>query len=159
MNTLVIYDSQFGNTAHLAQAIARSLSAFGPARAIGVDDHSPGTFAEVDVLVVGCPTQQFRPTPAMRAFLEQLAPTALSHLSIACFDTRIHLPWPLNRTAAPAMVRHLRALGVEPLVPPEGFLVKGKAGPLVAGEVERAAQWVVRLYERYRATHLQVVTP
>jgi hypothetical protein len=37
MNALVVYDSQFGNTERIAQAIASMLSEFGQTRAIRVD--------------------------------------------------------------------------------------------------------------------------
>jgi flavodoxin len=156
MNTLVIYDSQFGNTERIAKAMVSTLRAFGPAQALRVDALSPIEFAGVDLLLVGCPTQQFRPTPAMRAFLEQLSHATLSHLSVACFDTRVHLPWPLNGTAAQKMARQLRGQGIKPLVPPEGFFVKGKQGPLADGEVERATWWAARLHNAYAASHLQI---
>lgn len=156
MNTVVIYDSQFGNTERIAKAMASTLRAFGSTQAVRVDASPPVEFAEVDLLLVGCPTQQFRPTPAMRAFLEQLSHATLSHLSVACFDTRVRLPWPLNGTAAQKMARQLRGLGIKLLVPPEGFIVKGKQGPLADGEVERATWWAARLHNAFAASHPKV---
>jgi hypothetical protein len=51
------------------------------------------------------------------------------------------------------MVRQLRAMGVEPLVPPESFFVKAmkKEGPLLVGEVERAATWALGIHQQYEA--------
>ena len=69
MNTLVVYDSQCGNTARIAQAIADTLRASGQAQAVRVDPTHPVSFQRVDLLIVGCPTQGFRPTPAMQSFL------------------------------------------------------------------------------------------
>ena len=37
MNTLVVYDSQYGNTERIAQTIASTLRAFGQAQAVRVD--------------------------------------------------------------------------------------------------------------------------
>jgi len=53
------------------------------------------------------------------------------------------------------MARQLRSLGVEPLVPPESFFVKAvkKEGPLLAGEVERAATWALTLFTKVEASH------
>ncbi len=43
-------------------------------------------------------------------------------------------------------------------VPPESFFVKAmkKEGPLLAGEVERAASWALGIHQQYetRAAHL-----
>ncbi len=42
MNTLVIYDSQYGNTERIARAIADTLCAFGQAQVARVDPAHPG---------------------------------------------------------------------------------------------------------------------
>jgi flavodoxin I len=149
MNALVVYDSQFGNTERIARSIASTLSEFGQARAIHVGQVQPGELQGVDMLILGSPTQGFRPTPAMQSFLGNIPRESLSGLVVACFDTRFRGSlW--KRAAAQHMARQLRAMGVEPLVPPESFFVKAmkKEGPLVAGEVERAASWAHILSEK-----------
>lgn len=156
MNTLVVYASQYGNTERVAQAIASMLREFGPAQAIRVDSTGPIDLAGVDVLIVASPTQAFRPMPAISAFLAHLSHQAPGHLSIACFDTRIRMPWPLNGTAAPEMARQLRRNGFALLLSPEGFFVKGTPGPLADGEVERATRWAESLYQAYKAAHPQM---
>jgi flavodoxin len=153
MNTSIIYDSQFGNTEHIAQAIAGTLRAFGQVQAVRVDPAHPNELQGVDMLILGCPTQGFRPTPAMQSFLGKVSYQSLSGLAVACFDTRFRGPlW--KRSAAQRIARQLRTMGVEPLVPPESFFVKftkeGK-GPLVAGEVERAARWALGIHQQYEA--------
>ncbi len=155
MNTLVIYDSQYGNTEQIARAIADTCRAFGPAEALRVDYTPDISWKGIDLLVVGCPTQQFRPTPAMRAFWERLTRDDLGHVSVACFDTRVHLPWPLNSTAAHGIARHLRSRGAHLLVSPEGFFVQGTEGPLAEGEIERAARWALTVQRAFATAHLQ----
>ena len=45
-------------------------------------------------------------------------------------------------SAAPAMAKQLRMMGVELVVQPESFVkAMKKEGPLLAGEIERAASW------------------
>jgi flavodoxin len=123
MNTLVVYDSQYGNTARIAQTIADTLRASGQAQAVRVDPTHPVSFQRVDLLIVGCPTQGFRPTPAMQSFLGTVPFQSLGGLAVACFDTRFRgALW--KSSAAPRMARQLRTMGVEPLVPPESFFVK-----------------------------------
>ena len=154
MNTVVVYDSQYGNTERIAQAIANTLRAFGQAEAVHVAQAHSIEFQGVDLLVLGCPTQGFRPTPAMQSFPGTIPYQSLSGLAVACFDTRFRGGlW--KSSAAPRMARQLRTMGVEPLVPPESFFVKAmkKEGPLLAGEVERAATWAQMLFNKVEATH------
>src|SRR5437763_4142403 len=109
MNTFVIYDSQYGNTERIAQAIADTLRAFGQAQAIRVDPAHPASFQGVDLLIVGSPTQGMRPTPVMQSFLETVSPASLSGLAVACFDTRFRgFLW--KSYAAPRVLRQLRTL-------------------------------------------------
>src|SRR5438094_6004085 len=123
MNTLVVYDSQYGNTARIAQAIADTLRASGQAQAVRVDPAHPVEFQGMDLLILGCPTQGFRPTPAMQSFLGTVSSQALSGLVVACFDTRFRgRLW--KHSAAQHMAGQLHTMGVEPLVPPESFFVK-----------------------------------
>jgi flavodoxin len=158
MNTLVIYDSQYGNTERIAQAIADTLRTFRQAQAIRVDPAHPASLQGVDLLILGSPTQGMRPTPAMQSFLETVSPARLSGLAVACSDTRFRgFLW--KSSAAPRMVRQLRTLGIEPIVPPESFFVKAmKAeGPLLAGEVERAPSWARMLFQKVEASFAQAV--
>jgi flavodoxin len=152
MNTLVVYDSQYGNTKQIAQAIADTLRAFGQVQAIRVDPDRSFKFQGVDLLILGCPTQGFRSTPAMQSFLGNVSHQSLSGLAVACFDTRFRGGF-WKHSAAPGMAKQLRAMGVEPIVPPESFFVKAmkKEGPLLAGEVERAATWALGIHQQYEA--------
>ncbi len=77
MNTFVVYDSQFGNTERIAQAIADMLREFGQARAVRVDPTQAIDFQGVDLLILGCPTQGWRPTLAMQSFLINVSPKSL----------------------------------------------------------------------------------
>ncbi len=63
MNTLVVYDSQYGNTERIAQAIADTLGTFGQAQAVHVDPGHQVSFQGVDLLILGSPTQGFRLLP------------------------------------------------------------------------------------------------
>jgi flavodoxin I len=154
MNTVVVYDSQYGNTERIAQTIADTLRAFGQAQAVRVDPAHPVSSQGVDLLILGSPTQGFRPTLAMQFLLGNLSSQALRGLAVACFDTRFRgRLW--KSSAAPRMARQLRTMGVEPIIPPESFFVKAmkKEGPLLAGEVERAASWARMLFTKVEASH------
>jgi flavodoxin len=145
MNTLVVYESQFGNTEKVAVTVAGALRAFGQAQAVRVDPAQPIELQGVDMLVVGGPTQNRGATSGIRSFLAAIPPKLLRNLPVACFDTRLRQPHWLVGSAAGALAKTLEKMGVSPVVPAESFLVSGQKGPLVSGELERAAAWAQSL--------------
>jgi flavodoxin len=152
MNALVVYDSQYGNTECIAQAIAETLRAAGEVRAIRVDPAHPVDPAGVDVLIVGSPTQGWKPTSAIQSFLAAIDAERLRTTVVACFDTRLSMPRWMTGSAAKVMDERLREIGVTLLAPPESFFVTGGEGPLRGGELERAATWTHMLLETVEAT-------
>ena len=147
MNALVLYDSQYGDTERIAQAIADALGEFGEARAVRLNPAQPIELQGVDVFIVGCPTQGWRPTPAIQSFLEGTSSEELRGLAGACFDTRFRLPRFMTGSAARVMARKLREKGVSLLAEPESFFVKGTEGPLREGELQRASTWARQIVE------------
>ncbi|HEV2235530.1 MAG TPA: flavodoxin family protein [Ktedonobacterales bacterium] len=141
MNTLIVFDSQFGNTERIAQAIATALRAYGPVRAVRVSRARPAEAKDLDLLVMGCPTQVWQPTEAMVAYVAGITPDHLRGTAVACFDTRFHMPPWLTGSAARILANRLERRGIALVVPPESFFVDGKEGPQETGELERAATW------------------
>ncbi len=155
MKTFVIYDSVFGNTEKIAQVIGTTL---GPNKEVlikRVTEVSNEDLQGLDLLLVGSPTRGFRPTEAMIAFLKNLPAAALQGIRIATFDTRIPIDSikpAIFRSivkkggyAAPVIAKELEAKGANRIAEPEGFLVERSEGPLVEGELERAAAWAETL--------------
>ncbi len=151
MKILIIYDSVFGNTEQIARAIAGSLS--GPnTRVSKIGEVKTEDLNGLDLLIVGSPTRGFRATPALMDFLKALPAGSLKGTRTAAFDTRIDkntIKSPVFRFivhnagyAAPKIGKILAVKGGQPLVPPEGFYVDDREGPLTAGELERAAAWI-----------------
>lgn len=145
MNALVVYDSQYGNTERIAQAIVEALLGVGEARAIRVGAMLSDNLQGVDMLILGSPTQGWRPTKPMQALLQGFTAERLRNIDVACFDTRFLKPRWLTGSAANVMGKRLHSLGVPLLAPPESFFVQDTEGPLVKGEVERAAEWAKAL--------------
>ncbi len=141
MHSVVVYDSQFGNTEQIALVIARTLSAFGPARAAHVHETAMTQLRDVDLLVLGCPAQAWHADSAMRLFVLRLPLDVLRGPKVVCFDTRTHQPGWLRRFAAPQLEKTLRQRGITPFAAAAGFYVRHRSGPLEAGTVERAAEW------------------
>ncbi|MDD2274474.1 MAG: flavodoxin family protein [Candidatus Pacebacteria bacterium] len=144
MKNLVIYDSCFGNTEKIAEAIAKSISA----KAIKINDIKDANLNEVELIILGCPTHGGRPTEAIQKFINDIT---LKNIKFAVFDTRmskddiniaLKLLIKLIGYASPKMAKTLKSKGYELITSPEGFLVKGKEGPLSDGEIERAKNWI-----------------
>lgn len=139
MNALVVYDSEFGNTKMVARVIAAELAKSGKAKAIHVSEKTID-IKGVDLLVVGSPTQAWKPMPAIQEFLKSLHD--LNGLKTAAFDTRFKSPKIFTGSAAKIIAKELEKKGAKLVLAPESFFVEGTHGPLRMGEIERAEEWV-----------------
>lgn len=141
MNALIVYDSVYGNTERVAQAIGRALP--GVVRVLRVEQACAQDLESADLLIVGSPTHGGFPTSAMQELMEQLPLPAHDAAKAAAFDTRFG--WKIAKNwgfAAPKMAETLQAKGWTLAAPPEGFIVRGlKKGPLKKGEQQRAEAW------------------
>jgi flavodoxin len=155
MKALIVYDSVFGNTEQIAQAIGNALGSQAEVNTLRVGDVKPEQLMGLDVLIVGSPTRGFRPTPAISNLLKSIPKNGLEGVKVAAFDTRISmndidsriLP-PLVKVfgyAAKPIADRLKKGGGELVIPPEGFFVEGTEGPLKEGELERAADWAKQI--------------
>lgn len=149
MNTLIIYDSQFGNTEKIARQIGATLQAFGETRVEHVNNAFGLTLRNVDLLVVGGPTQAWGATGPIKNWLAHLQPDDLDRVFGAEFDTRFDKPRWLTGSAAKGIEKQLKQHGATLLLPPESFFVEDKEGPLHAGELERAAEWARALHDEF----------
>lgn len=171
MSAIVIYESLFGNTARIAEAVAEGLSEAGEeTKLLPVADAEPDAIAGVDLVLLGGPTHVHgmssartrhgavddarkhpgRPEPdvtgpALRDWLARLG--TVPGVAAAAFDTRIDKPMLVTGSAAKGIGKRLRAHGFA-VVGEESFLVSGTDGPLVAGELERARVWAAALAGR-----------
>ena len=155
---LVVFESMFGNTETIANAVAEGLSEQGEVRVVDVIDAPQSISADVDLLVVGGPTHAFSMTrastresavkqgadaekatkPGLREWIAELE--IADDVSVAAFDTKVVKPH-LPGSAAHAADRKLRHRGLHHVARPETFYVTGTTGDLVDGEVSRAKDW------------------
>jgi flavodoxin len=139
MKALVVFDSTWGNTEKIAQAIASGIG--GSAKACRVGTKEAKDYAAVDLLVLGSPILGGRPSPAMQTYINGIPEAAARKLTIATFDTRLTAKFAkIFGYAAVRMADQLKTKGGD-FRSSEGFFVKGRSGPLADGEIERAAAW------------------
>ena len=91
MNALVLYDSRYGNTERVAEAVALALQEALPTRLTAVDelDDCREALREVDLLVVGGPTHRHGVSEPLRTLLGCLEARELDGVRVAVFDTRL----------------------------------------------------------------------
>lgn len=162
MTALVVYESMFGSTKLLAEAIADALAETLEVRlvevgALAAEPRGAVVPDEVSLLVVGAPTHAFgmsragtradatkelgpviSATIGVREWLENL--TVPPRIPFAAFDTKVSRP-ALPGSAAKAIDRQLRHLGALPLTASRTFRVHGKADGLVDGARVDARTW------------------
>ena len=166
MRAVIVYESMFGSTRAIAQAIAEGLADCAEVSLVPVGSADSRTLEGADLLVVGAPTHIHglpRPKtrrlaseqatkrdsgvvlepgagegPGVREWLGTLGPLHLA--GVAAFDTRLNLPAVFSGRASRAIARSLHHHGVRGAARPESFLVD-KTGKLVPGEVARARAW------------------
>jgi flavodoxin len=161
----VVYESVYGNTLAVAEAIAEGL---GGAEVVAVHRAANG-LEDSDLLIVGGPTHMHGMTttrsrqlaveavhedgaghvereaaaePGLRAWIRDLAGSRGGRA--AAFDTRADKsPW-LTGAASRGIAKRLRRRGYE-VVATESFLVEDSEGPLAEGELDRARAWGAEL--------------
>jgi len=146
MYAAVVYDSKFGNTRRIAEAIARGVGTHGNAHALSIAEavHDGHPAGRPDLLLIGGPTQRRAATKALRAFVDDL-PARLRGVPIASFDTRYRGALWLMGSSAVEIAKALRTAGAHEVCVPESFYMT-RGGPLERqqlepGEIERAERW------------------
>lgn len=159
MNTVIVYDSQFGNTERLAQVIAERL---GSARLMRVEAAGALAHPGCDLLIVASPTQRQKASAAMQEWLERFPRGALKDVPAAAFDTRYRMSRFLTGSAAQRIASRLKRIGVRLVVPPESFFMERDVPPqgekrrhelerLEPGEEKRATRWAAGILEQMEA--------
>ena len=157
MQTVVIYDSKFGNTEKIAEAIGRGAGTLGPVSVAAAGEASDTLAGRPDLLLIGGPTQKHGMSPPLATFVDHVHRGTLRGVPVATFDTRYEQSRLLTGSAAKSAASHLRRTGCRLIAPPESFFVErgskppegGRPDPsavrLVDGELKRARQWGARL--------------
>ena len=152
MKALVVYGSMYGNTEKVARAIGQALGSPDDVEVVAADGVRPEQLTGLTLLIVGSATQRFRPLSAVTSLLKSIPGNGLQGVKVAAFDTRF-TEAEINRIrilaffvsifgyAAKPIADRLQKKGGQLAMPPEGFYVADTEGPLLDGELERAAEW------------------
>jgi len=144
MKALVLYDSNFGNTKLIAEEIAKNLG--DDVRLSSAKQFDGTDIDNIDLLVIGCPINGWRPTEAILVAINLLKSKLKDGLKYTTFDTRVKLF--IHGDAKEHISRILRDAGGKIVFEPRAFYVAGKKGPLYAGEIEKVAKWTATILSR-----------
>jgi flavodoxin len=168
MRAVVVYESMYGNTRLIAEAIGDGIGAAFEVSVVPVSHADAAVLADADLVVAGGPTHAHGMShAATRKAAVQAASKPVSPLKLeldaagpglrdwfgslgrypvkaAAFDTRIHAPAALTGRASKGVAHMLRDHGFDVIAPPESFLVT-KQDRLEPQETERAREWGAKL--------------
>jgi flavodoxin len=168
VKALIVYESMYGNTRAVAEAVAAGLRPVAKTDVCRVTEATPQAVAEADLLVVGAPThvhglsrsstrkaaaeaaeksegeltlEPGAESAGVREWLGGLRSLGDGHgKSAAAFDTRLSAPPMFTGRAGTRIAKRLRKIGYAGLGETESFLVD-KQNRLLDGETDRAEAW------------------
>lgn len=168
MRALVVYESMYGNTRKVAQAVAEGISERLAVKTVEVGDAPREIPDDVDLVVVGGPTHAHgmsrtgtRESAALqftkplvsdgigvREWLDAIRPP-VRRVHAAAFDTRARIPAWASGSAASGFAKRLEGSGFRLVEKPRSFFIQTKAEPvddlLAAGELDQARAWGLEL--------------
>jgi flavodoxin len=164
MDAVVVYESMYGNTHVVADAIGEGLASTMSVTVVPVGEADRALLASADLVVVGGPTHvhgMSRDSTRAAAVNDAAKPDSTLHLDpdaegpglrdwfvtldglelvCAAYDTRIDVSPVLSGRASKGISKQLRKHGLHEVVEPESFLVD-KESVLEDGEADRARAW------------------
>lgn len=150
MTILVLYESKYGNTERIAQAIARGARSVEGAEVREVGEADAHEIQDSTFVFFGAPTHMGTIPFATRGLLRATRKTGWRGKHAAAFDTRFASER-ADRNAAHAIAERLERDGALVVAPPQGFVVEGMEGPLREGEEARAEAWGREVAQRASA--------
>jgi hypothetical protein len=160
---IIVYESMFGSTRMVAEAIARGLGPRTTTRVVRVSE-APDSIVDADLVIIGAPTHAHGLSrPESRAEAAKWAADPERGLELepgaggigvrewldrvdelparsAVFDTRADIPEIFSGSAAKRIEHAMRRRRSDPVLERQSFVVD-KRSRLESGELERAEEW------------------
>jgi flavodoxin len=150
MKSMVVYDSVYGNTKKVAEAIAEEIKAGGN-EAVLVNLRENATPAlEGDMMFLGSPTRWFKMTSVAKDFAKNLKAMGWKEQPIVMFDTMMGVPEDMPERNKGSWATKGAAAKLRDLAKAEGLKVRdevlhigvtGMKGPLTATGQEEAKNY------------------
>ena len=137
MNGIVIYDTKFGNTQKVAEAIAQHLKA----EVMNAANVEVSSLQNYDFMVFGCPTHAWNMSAGMKVLFKRMQDMSFTGKRAAAFDTKINNR--LAGSAAKKIENKLKNLGFTIAIARVNFFVTGREGPLAEGELDKIKTFTI----------------
>lgn len=137
MKTLILFDSNFGNTKNISYQIAKSFDN-DTTVVVSADDFRLKDCQNIDLLIVGCPIIGWQPTEKIIDIFNQIK-DEMNDFYFTTFDTRIKMFF--HGDAMNKMAKMITQIGGEQITESQYFFVGGKKGPILVGETAKADAW------------------
>jgi len=153
MKVIIVYDTIYGNTQRIAEAIMEGLGSGHESGLVRAEEANRATVENMDVLIVGSPTHGGWYSESLKVFFDVLPEGSLQGIPVCSFDTSLpakNQGFVVNRLtrlfgrAAPRISRELKKKGAK-IVDSKTFIVHGRKGPLKEGEIEHARVWAAAI--------------
>ena len=150
LKLLIVYDSVYGNTAKIAEALIEGSGIDRASKVYKAMEAAVSDLEDIDLLLVGSPTHGGTFTESVKTFLGAIPAQGLQGMKAAAFDTSFSEETQKGLAkfvigifgcAAPKIGEKLAGKGAN-VVAAETFIVLDTEGPLQEGEIERAQDWV-----------------
>ena len=151
MKGIVVFDSVFGNTREVAEAIGEQIRDDGHEVELIYLRESQGKAITGDFIFIGSPTRIGRMTGRTKRYIKKLSPDQWKGKPVVAFDTIMPLPkdeaekkkaakW-IEYGAAPRIHDYLKENGFDVRSPVLRVEVKDIKGPLSKGAIEKAKKY------------------
>ncbi|MHA2392113.1 MAG: flavodoxin family protein [Promethearchaeota archaeon] len=141
MKIVIIYETRFGNTKKVAEAIGEGLSEEGhDVKVNHVKEINLDEMGDMDLIVIGSPTYAGSHVPSIRKFINNLSGSKMEGKSIIAYDTHsAGGEGTFLRKAVFKMEKQIKKKlpSMNILMNGRQFKVHGIKGPLIDGELEK----------------------
>ena len=146
----IVYDTRYGNTRRVAEAILEGVEEIGEVEAVLVrpEQTEPAEMLECDVILIGSPNHYGGPTREIKEFIDGLGKVGLEGRHGAVFDT--YLGAGFYEKAVKGMEKRIseKVRGLKLMVPGLSILVERSKGPIVEGGLPRCREFGRRIADQ-----------
>ena len=145
-SAIVVYESKYGNTRLVAEAIAGGMNQVPGTKTtvVELNDVDLGKMGEFDAILVGSPNHMGRATRSITKFIDKLGKLNLEKKRGAVFDTYMAADF---EKAVKKMEKQLRekAPGITLVAPGLSVRVDGMKGPIAGGELPKCKEFGAKI--------------
>lgn len=145
-HVLVVYESKYGNTKRIAEAIVEGMKLAGDidCKLIMPAEAQPDELPRYDAILFGCPNHMQEPSRGVIGFIDRSASVDLRGKVSAAFDTYMGANKGIALAKLQRKIRE-KLPGLKLITEGVSAEVKSRTGPLVDGEIPKAQQFGIKV--------------